>query len=101
MKCFSAAGDEAELMATATALPKLEGSFPLLDPTLANSTDSTFDVIKSWGNLSPMFSVDAGTWGLPDASPLVPEGCELTQVHLLHRHGMYFLESQGWSMRLS
>jgi hypothetical protein len=26
-------------------------------------------------------------YGLPDASPLIPDGCELRQVHLLHRHG--------------
>lgn len=32
-----------------------------------------------------MFSVKS--FGLPDASQLVPEGCELTQVHLVHRHG--------------
>ena len=32
-----------------------------------------------------MFSVDS--LGLPDASELVPEGCEIRQVHLVHRHG--------------
>lgn len=26
-------------------------------------------------------------YGLPDADPLIPEGCDVTQVHLLYRHG--------------
>lgn len=34
-----------------------------------------------------MFSLDAGTFGLNESSPLIPEGCSLTQAHLLHRHG--------------
>ena len=32
-----------------------------------------------------MFSVD--TFGLPHASQLIPQGCKITQVHLVHRHG--------------
>ena len=43
--------------------------------------------MHSWGNLSPMFSLPPGTWGLPDASPLVPEGCAINGVNILHRHG--------------
>jgi len=42
--------------------------------------------MRYWGNLSPWFSV-GGAFGLPDTSPQVPAGCELTQVHLLQRHG--------------
>ena len=26
-------------------------------------------------------------YGLPNASPLAPEGCDVTQMHLLYRHG--------------
>ena len=87
------AGDEAELIATATALPKVTGAYPLLDPTLSNSNSSSskskdsFDIMHSWGNLSPMWSLPADTWGVGSASPLMPECCELSQVHLLHRHG--------------
>jgi hypothetical protein len=44
-------------------------------------------MIRSWGNLSPMFSLPPGTFGLPDASPVVPEGCTINAVHILHRHG--------------
>lgn len=32
-----------------------------------------------------MYSVDS--FGLPEASAQIPAGCELNQVHLLHRHG--------------
>ncbi|KAF8898866.1 histidine phosphatase superfamily [Infundibulicybe gibba] len=34
-------------------------------------------------------------FGLPGASPLVPEGCEITQVHLLHRHGARYPTSDA------
>ena len=44
-------------------------------------------MIRSWGNLSPMYSLPPGTFGLPDASPIVPEGCTINAVHILHRHG--------------
>jgi hypothetical protein len=46
-----------------------------------------FDMVRSWGNLSPMFSLPPGTFGLPDASPIVPEGCSINAVNILHRHG--------------
>ncbi|THG92539.1 hypothetical protein EW145_g8680, partial [Phellinidium pouzarii] len=77
-------GDEAEVIATATSVPKITGAFPLLNPSTFDNK-SHFDVLKQWGNLSPMFSVDS--LGLDSASMLIPDGCELTQVHLLHRHG--------------
>jgi hypothetical protein len=31
--------------------------------------------------------VRSSDYGLPDASPLAPEGCDITQMHLLYRHG--------------
>ena len=46
-----------------------------------------FQVIRAWGNLSPWFSVGSGAFGLRTADPQIPAGCELQQVHLLHRHG--------------
>ena len=46
-----------------------------------------FDISKYWGNLSPWYSVQSADYGLPDADPLVPEGCDITQVQLLYRHG--------------
>jgi hypothetical protein len=48
---------------------------------------STLDITKYWGNLSPWYSLSSADYGLPDASPLAPEGCSITQVHLLYRHG--------------
>ncbi|KAL5497776.1 hypothetical protein ACEPAH_2707 [Sanghuangporus vaninii] len=77
-------GDEAELIATATSVPKVENALPLLIPSTFDNKTS-FNVLRSLANLAPMFSVDS--LGLPEASQLIPEGCELTQVHLLYRHG--------------
>lgn len=34
-----------------------------------------------------MWSLDADTFGLKESSAVIPEGCSLTQAHLLHRHG--------------
>ncbi|EIM82959.1 phosphoglycerate mutase-like protein [Stereum hirsutum FP-91666 SS1] len=80
-------GDEAEAIATATALSKVDSAFPLVRPDTEDHKGKTFNVEHYWGNLSPMFSLDAGTFGLNESSPLIPEGCSLTQAHLLHRHG--------------
>ncbi|KAI5121931.1 hypothetical protein M0805_000260 [Coniferiporia weirii] len=77
-------GDEAEVIATATSVPKVTDAYPLLNPSTFDNK-SSFDVLRTWGNLAPMFSVDS--FGLPEANMLIPEGCELTQVHLVHRHG--------------
>lgn len=82
--CIYIAGDEAELLATATSVPKIYGAYPLQEPATADNK-SSFDARYSWGPLSPMFSVDS--FGLPKASMLIPEGCKLDQVHLVHRHG--------------
>ena len=41
--------------------------------------------MQHWGNLSPYFSVESH--GLPEEQELVPEGCELDQLHWLQRHG--------------
>jgi hypothetical protein len=37
--------------------------------------------------LSTRYSVPSSAYGLPKASPQIPEGCAITQVHLLYRHG--------------
>ena len=82
-----AAGDEAAAVATAPSLAKIDDAYPLVRPDTSDHKGSTFNVLKYWGNLSPMYSVDSAEFGLPGTSELVPEGCGLTQVHLLHRHG--------------
>ncbi|EIW64306.1 phosphoglycerate mutase-like protein [Trametes versicolor FP-101664 SS1] len=81
-------GDEAFVLETAPAAPVKGDVYPLVNPVEAQTTvkQPSFDIMRSWGNLSPWFSV-GDVFGLPDASAAVPSGCELTQVHLLHRHG--------------
>jgi hypothetical protein len=49
------------------------------------SYPSGFDITKSWGNLSPY--VDAPGFGVPKG---YPQGCELSQVHVLHRHAQRY-----------
>ncbi|KAG1784075.1 histidine phosphatase superfamily [Suillus placidus] len=77
----------AEPAAIVTAIPfaKVENAFPLSRPHSANGTDTKFNVMHHWGNLAPMYSVES--FGLPGASPVIPEGCGLNGVHLLMRHG--------------
>lgn len=64
-------------------------SWPLIKPQPQGSGSQSpeFDIAKQWGNLSPWYSVQSADYGLPDASPLIPDGCDITQMHLLYRHG--------------
>ncbi|KAI1332493.1 phosphoglycerate mutase-like protein [Xylariaceae sp. FL0255] len=84
-------GVEPAVVQTAPAYPSLNSpgsQFPLLTPEPHGPVVSEdFDIAKYWGNLSPWFSVSSADYGLPDASPLAPEGCSVTQVQLLYRHG--------------
>jgi hypothetical protein len=59
------------------------GTSPLVPPTVKTKHD--FNILQSWGNLSPYYSVYSH--GLPESSSLIPEGCELTELHWLQRHG--------------
>jgi hypothetical protein len=45
-----------------------------------------FDLFKKWGNLSPWYSVKRGAYGI-DSDAGAPDGCKVTGLHLLHRHG--------------
>ncbi|KAJ6537936.1 phosphoglycerate mutase-like protein [Mycena capillaripes] len=74
-------GDEAFAIATAPVSPDYANVFPLVEP--ATSDQKNFDVIHSWGNLSPFQSTNLGL----SSSSKIPAGCNLQQVHLLHRHG--------------
>ncbi|KAH7396289.1 histidine phosphatase superfamily [Pyrenochaeta sp. MPI-SDFR-AT-0127] len=85
-------GVEPAAIQTAKAYPYNDGNanqFPLVHPQPHGSSSESpkFDISKHWGNLSPWYSLRSLDYGLPDASPLVPEGCDITQVHLLYRHG--------------
>lgn len=63
-------------------------AFPLVSPNPHGEDESsTFDIKKYWGNLSPWYSLSSADYGLPDASPNLPAGCDIVQVHLLYRHG--------------
>ncbi|KAG0702011.1 histidine phosphatase superfamily [Suillus ampliporus] len=81
----TATGAEPEAVVTAIPFSKLEDAFPLSSPNSADGADTTFNVMRHWGNLAPMYSVES--FGLPDTSPVIPEGCGLNAVHLLMRHG--------------
>jgi hypothetical protein len=52
-----------------------------------STAKSTFDISTTWGNLAPWYSVSSADYGLPEANPLVPAGCTITQMLLLYRHG--------------
>lgn len=84
-------GAEPNAIQTAPAYPYNDNnqySFPLVAPQPKGSdSHSKFDITRYWGNLSPWYSLRSADYGLPDASPLIPEGCEITQVLLLYRHG--------------
>lgn len=80
-------GDEAAAIATAATFTPFDNTYPLVQPDTSDQKSSQFNVFHSWGNLAPWFSVPSSEFGLPHASPLVPEGCGINQVFLLHRHG--------------
>lgn len=84
-------GVEPAAAETAAAYPYNSGptnEFPLVSSLPhGDSASSTFDIKKYWGNLSPWYSVPSADYGLAGASPLVPPGCDVVQLHLLYRHG--------------
>ncbi|KAL5358632.1 histidine phosphatase superfamily [Aspergillus floccosus] len=53
----------------------------IVSATASSAEPSTFDITRSWSIHSPY--KDAPGFGLPQG---VPRGCELSQVHVLHRH---------------
>lgn len=88
-----AAGDEADSIATAPALAQVDSVFPLIKPDTSDKQGKKFDVLQHFGNLSPWQSIKS--FGVPNTSPLVPDGCSLVQTHLLHRHGARYPTSNG------
>jgi hypothetical protein len=85
------AGAEPGVAATAPAYPLHSGPVHLVSPTRF-SQDNTkagtkdFDIFRSWGSLSPWYSIQRGKFGI-DSGPEAPDTCNITGVHLLHRHG--------------
>ncbi|KAF9455034.1 acid phosphatase [Macrolepiota fuliginosa MF-IS2] len=89
-------GDEAAAMATAPSFAPNHNHFPLVQPIAADADNAhDFDVLQHLGNLSPWRSVPSKNYGLPGASPVVPSGCEVVQVHLVHRHGARYPADGG------
>lgn len=85
-------GAEAALIATAPSYPIHTGAPQLVAPAslhpggTSKGSNKSFDIFKSWGNLSPWYSVEKGAFGV-DSGPEAPEGCSVTGLHFLHRHG--------------
>jgi hypothetical protein len=82
-------GAEPALILTAPFYPVHTGAPQLVVPaTLPGGakTKKHFDLFKKWGNLSPWYSVKRGAFGI-DSDPGAPDGCNVTGLHLLHRHG--------------
>ncbi|KIJ62097.1 hypothetical protein HYDPIDRAFT_94962 [Hydnomerulius pinastri MD-312] len=92
-------GAEPALIVTAPSQPLQTGAAQLVAPAytaLPKSPSSPsrpqipherpFNLFRSWGNLSPWYSVPQGAFGI-DEGPEPPSGCEIKGVHLLHRHG--------------
>ncbi|KAG6329988.1 hypothetical protein ID866_9102 [Astraeus odoratus] len=88
-------GAEPALMATAPSQPLQTGAAELVAPSALPGENSKhnetkgereFNLFRSWGNLSPWYSVPRGAFGI-DEGPEPPEGCHITGVHVLHRHG--------------
>ena len=71
------------MLVTAPALPMFTAVSPLVPPK--GSSPRRFNIIQHWGNLSPYYSVDSH--GLPETSSLIPETCQLQELHWLQRHG--------------
>ncbi|KAL3473225.1 histidine phosphatase superfamily [Aspergillus californicus] len=77
----------------ASAVPH-SSSAPASAPT-GSSYASGFDMTQSWANINPYR--DAESFSVPKG---VPRGCELSQVHVLHRHAQryptdYPLDGEG------
>ncbi|EJU01676.1 phosphoglycerate mutase-like protein [Dacryopinax primogenitus] len=82
-------GAEAGMIQTASSYPMKDHPDILMGPKPASDD---FDIFKHWGNLSPWYSVPS--FGL-DSSPLVPDGCRVTMLNILHRHGARYPTSSG------
>lgn len=91
-------GAEAAVVQTAPMYPIHTGAPNLVTPSskggAKGSKKGKFDMFKSWGNLSPWYSVERGTFGV-DSGPEAPEHCSVTGLHFLHRHGARYPTAYG------
>ena len=91
-------GAEAAVIETAPAYPLHSGQCYQLEGGVLRNGDGTdikkgnegnepkFNLFHMWNNLSPWYSVERGRFGL-NSSPNVPDTCQITGLHFLHRHG--------------
>ncbi|CDZ97564.1 acid phosphatase [Phaffia rhodozyma] len=97
----TATGVEPAAIQTAAAYAYNTGKtqyYPLVADKPSDVDEATeFNIFKSWGNVSPWYSVQSSVYGLPEANPLMPESCSVTQVHLLYRHGARYPTSKALS----
>ncbi|BCS22673.1 histidine phosphatase family protein [Aspergillus puulaauensis] len=94
---LSLAGSSAAIPGSSSTSAVPSSSSTPAAPT-GTSYPSGFDITKSWGNLSPY--ADAPDFSIPSGSP---ERCELSQVHILHRHAQRYATDyplDGGSMEL-
>lgn len=91
-------GAEPGIIATAPFQPLQTGAAQLVAPAYTSFPDPPteppspiprerpFDLFRSWGNLSPWYSVPRGAFGIDEgAEP--PAECKVKGLHFLHRHG--------------
>jgi len=88
-------GAEPALLATAPAYPLNSGNQGLL-VVPDEFVGKKFDLLKKWGNLSPWYSNPVGTFGV-ETGPETPDGCSVTGLHFLHRHGARYPTGDGES----
>ena len=92
-------GAEPALIITAPSYPIHTGAAQLVVPSYhaGGKSKKGFDLFKKWGNLSPWYSVKRGSFGV-HSDPGAPDGCSVTGLHFLHRHGArYPTTSCKWS----
>jgi hypothetical protein len=90
-------GAEPALIITAPSYPVQTGAAPLVVPSVLHAGEKPekgFDLLKKWGNLSPWYSVERGAFGV-DSDPGAPDGCTITGLHFLHRHGARYPTAWG------
>ncbi|KAG9313679.1 histidine phosphatase superfamily [Chiua virens] len=96
-------GAEPALIATAPSQPLQTGAAQLVAPEYSTfpgrpespiPNDRPFNLFRSWGNLSPWYSVPRGAFGIDEgAEP--PAECDIKGVHILHRHGARYPTAYG------
>ena len=95
-------GAEPAVFLTAPSYPQHSGAPNLLVPPqfagAKTKSGEPFDLLRSWGNLSPWFSNPKGTFGV-DSGPEPPETCRVTGLHFVHRHGARYPTGSSKSLR--